>query len=171
MRNIMRKTMRKTKGFTLIEMMMALTITGLLLTALAASISGSMSNLKVNEGSYKTINNARLALGRMCSQLRTSRGVVVAEASNTCQFVTSDGKDIKYEFDSTDKVLNLVTDDAAGVESEYLLCDGVEAMTFTKGLDRVDPTKVRNVQMSMTVKYGDITKKISTATVIMINAP
>jgi prepilin-type N-terminal cleavage/methylation domain-containing protein len=170
----MRNTMRKTKGFTLIEMMMALTITALLLTALAASISGSMSNLKVNEGSYKTINNGRLALGRMCAELRTSQIVLdVSEDYGYCTFLNADGDEVVYFRWGLNDMLGLKKDTLylRKNSKNYVLCEGVTDMSFNKGLDPADPEIVRNVQINMTVKYGDISKKLSSATVIMRQMP
>ncbi len=164
----MRNTKRKNRGFTIIEMLLALTITALLLTALAASINASMININANEDSYKAINNARQALGRICAQLRTCGGVVVAESSNWCGLVTDEGDIISFRFDSGDKTLYLWT---LSNWQQYVLCDGVESMTFTKGVDPDDPGVVRNVQISMTIKVGNVTKKLSTATVIMRNMP
>jgi prepilin-type N-terminal cleavage/methylation domain-containing protein len=162
----MRNTKRKNSGFTIVEMLMAMTITAMLLTALAASINATMVNINANRDSYKAINNARQALSRMCAELRTSQGVEPSEADNLCSSSTADGDVIIYKFDADNGVLNLNKD---GVD--YLMCEGVESMTFTKGLDPENPLNVRNVQISMTIKIGDVTKKLSTATVIMINMP
>lgn len=166
----MRNTKRKNSGFTIIEMLMALTITALLLTALAASINATMINFNANENSYKAINNARLALGRMCAQLRTSQGVDLDyawESPSNCKFMTAEGKDVRYWRNPIDDKLYLYQD-----TKNYVLCDGVEDIVFTKSYDLADPAKkVRNVQISMTIKVGDITKKLSTATVVMINMP
>lgn len=163
---MMRNYKLKTRGFTIIEMLMAMTITALLLTALAASINASVANLKANEGSFKAINNARQALSRMAAELRTSQGVEPDEPANECSSFTADSVEICYRFDSDSGQLILEKDG-----TDYLLCDGVEDLTFTKGLDPVDSGVVRNVQISMTVKYGETTKKLSTAVVIMRNMP
>ena len=163
----MRNTKRKKIGFTIVEMLVALTITALLLTALAAALNASMVNLNANEDSYKAINNARQALSRICAELRTSKGVVVSESPNWCGLVTAADDIISYRFDPGDGELNLWKSET----SEYLLCDGVEGMTFTKGIDPADPNAVVNVQISMTVKVGNVTQKLSTATVIMCNMP
>lgn len=162
----MRNNMKKRCGFTIVEMMLALTITALLLTALAASINASMINLKENEGSFKTVNNARQVLSRMSSELRTSQGVMVLENFDYCTFINSDGDQIQYWFRDSNDTLYLIKD-----SKFYVLCDSVESLSFTKGLDPEDPGKVRNVQISMTVKYGDTTKKLSTAAVVMRNMP
>lgn len=162
----MRNTKRKNSGFTIIEMLLALTITALLLTALAATINASMVNLNANEGSFKTVNNARQALSRMTAELRTSQGVQVIEAFDFCTFINTDGETIIYWHHNNSGTLYLIKN-----ANFYVLCTGVEDLSFTKGIDPADPGKVRNVQISITVKYGTVTKKMSTAAVIMRNMP
>jgi len=165
MRNYMRK-IRKNKGFTIIEMLLALTITALLLTALAASINASMVNLNANEGSYKTVNNARQALSRMCAELRTSSGVQVFEGIDFCTFVNADGDVVRYWHQNNNRTLYLIKDSTL-----YVLCRNVDDLQFTKGVDPENPGNVRNVQITMTVSSGGVTKKLSTAAVIMRNMP
>lgn len=162
----MRNTMRRKNGFTIVEMLMAMSITALLLTALAASINASVINANVNEDSFKAINNARQALGRMCAELRTSQAVEIYEAFDYCSFVNADSEVVKYWHRNDNNTLYLIKD-----SNFYVLCDGVESLSFTKGLDPDNPGVVRNVQISITVKVGDISKKLSTATVIMRNMP
>ncbi len=162
----MRNSKKKKSGFTIVEMMLAMTITALLLTALAASINASMINIKENEGSFKTVNNARQTLSRMCAELRTSKGVMVFEDFDYCTFINAGGEQIQYWHRDSNETLYLIKD-----STFYVLCDSVESLTFTKGLDPEDSGKVRNVQISMTIKYGDTTKKLSTAAVIMRNMP
>lgn len=188
----MRNARRKNSGFTIAEMMLAMTIMALLLTALAATINASMENLSVNEGTYKTINNARQTLSRMCAELRTSKGVAVSEEdglyallkaigietpdpNEICTFADADGDVITYWRwgGSDDNIFKLKKDTvylSKGFKS-YVLCKDVTDMSFTKGFDPADPNVVRNVQMSITVNYGDVTKKLSTAAVIMRNMP
>jgi prepilin-type N-terminal cleavage/methylation domain-containing protein len=169
----MRNTRRKNSGFTIVEMLMALTITALLLTALAASINASMINVRANEDSYKAINNARQALSRMCAELRTSQDVAIFEAFDYCSFHNAAGEEISYFRWGANDMLGYKKDTLYLIKDseKYILCEGVEDMVFTKGLDPEDPNNVRNVQISMTVKVGDVSKKLSTATVIMRNMP
>ena len=162
----MRNKTRKKSGFTITEMMLALTITALLMAALATAINASMVNVNANEGSYKAINNARQALGRICSELRTAQGVQILENFDYCTFINASGEQIQYWHHFSNGKLYLIKD-----AQMYTLCDGVEDMSFTKGVDPANPGNVRNVQITMTVKYGDVTKTLSTAAVVMRNMP
>ncbi|MCF7956434.1 MAG: prepilin-type N-terminal cleavage/methylation domain-containing protein [Phycisphaerae bacterium] len=170
---MMRNVRQKNSGFTIAEMLLAMTITALLLTALAASINASMVNLNANEGIYKTINNARQTLSRMTSELRTSQGVAVYEAFGLCTFVNAEGETISYWRWGGNDTFGLKKDTVylTRDSQNYVLCSGVKDISFTKGLDPADPNVVRNVRISMTVNHGDVTKKMATAAVIMRNMP
>ena len=158
------------KGFTIIEMLISLIIMALLLSALAAAINASMINYKVNEDSFKAINTARQVLTRITTELRTANAVAVSEAAGQCSMVTSDSRDITYSFDSDAETLIMITNDDLA-DDDYIMCEGVTAMTFTKGLDPADPGVVRNVRISLTVKSGSVSKSISTAAVVRRNMP
>lgn len=169
----MRNARKKNSGFTIAEMLLAMTIMALLLTALAATINASMVNLNANEGIYKTVNNARQTLSRMSAELRTSQGVAVYEDFDLCTFINAEGDTIAYWRWGGNDIFNLKKDTVYLTKDSknYVLCAGVKDISFTKGLDPADPNVVRNVQISMTVNHGDVTKKMATAAVIMRNMP
>jgi len=157
-------------GFTIVEILVVLMILGVLLTALAAAFSASVTNFKVNEDAFEVTNSARQALTRITTELRTANAVAVSEASSQCSMVTSDNRDITYKFDSTDNTLYLVTNDST-LDDDYILCENVAAMTFVKAVDPVDAGVIRNVQISMTLSSDNFTKSISTAAVLRRNIP
>ena len=159
-------------GFTIVELLIALAISGMLLTAVALAFQSSMMNYTENEDIFKTINGARQALCRITTQLRTAN-MVYADAvtpnapSNQCIFQTSGGENITYDYRSADKKLYLISGG-----TDYLLCDNVTAMTFTNSetfIDEDNLINVKSVQISMTVKNGDIENTISAAAVIRRN--
>ena len=163
-----RKTFRC--GFTIVEILIVLMILGVLLTALAAAFSASVSNFKVNGEAFKITNSARQALARITTELRTCNAVAVSEPSSQCSLVTSGNSDITYKFDSTDSTLYLVTNDSL-LDDDYILCEDVVAMTFVKAADPADAGVIRNVQISMTLSSDNFTKSISTAAVLRRNMP
>ncbi len=166
--------MRMTKtyrcGFTIVEILMVLMILGMLLAALAAAFSASITNFRINEDAFKVTNSARQALARITTELRTASAVAVSEPSSQCSLVTSDIRVITYKFDSTDNTLYLVTLDDL-TDDDYILCKNVTAMTFVKAADPADAGVIRNVQISMTVSANNFTKSISTAAVLRRNIP
>ncbi len=160
----MQKTRRKT-GFTIAELLLAVAIAGMLLAAVAYAFNASAVNCRENEKIFKTMNNARLTLSRITSQLRTADAVDPNAPSNACSFIAADGQDITYEYRSADKKLYLITNiDGA----EYLLCDNVTAATFTKTLTD-DGLDCKSVLISMTFVNGDMQRKLSAAATIRKN--
>jgi len=162
----MKKTRNKT-GFTIAELLIALAISGILLAAVAVAINGSVINYEQNEDIFKTINSARQALFRITTQLRTANAADPNSPSNQCTFITADGENITYDFRAANKKLYLITNSDG---QEYLLCDNVTAMTFTKNVVTEDSLiKVKSVQINMTVASGNVQKTISSAAVIRRN--
>lgn len=160
----MQKIKRKA-GFTIAELLLAVAIAGMLLAAVAYAFNASAINCRENEEIFKTMNNARQALFRITSQLRTADAVNPAAPSNQCSFITADGQDITYEYRSADKKLYLITNSTG---SAYVLCDNVVAATFTKTLTD-DGLDCKSVQVSVTVTYGNMQRKLSSAAAIRKN--
>ena len=152
-----------TAGFTIAELLIALTITGLLLVAVAVAFNASITSYRENEDIFKTINTARQALLRITSQLRT--GLVDPNDvlnEDRCTLLCADGSTITYWYDGGNNSLYLY-DYSRG--EDYLLCDNVTNMTFKK--DNDTPTgDVKSVQISMTVQSGDVERTISAAAVV-----
>jgi prepilin-type N-terminal cleavage/methylation domain-containing protein len=152
-------------GFTIAELLIALAISAMLLVAVAVAFNASAVNYQENEDVFRTINNARQALFRMTSQLRTADAVNPAAPNNECSFFTAAGENITYQFRSAENKLYLITN----IDSnEYVLCDNVIAMTFTKTLTG-DGLDCKSVQISMTVASGNVQKTISAAAAIRRN--
>jgi prepilin-type N-terminal cleavage/methylation domain-containing protein len=156
-------------GFTLVELLLAVAIAGMLLGAVAFAFNASAINCRENEEIFKTMNNARQAMFRMTSQLRTADAVDPNAPSNECTLITAAGQDITYRYNSGDKKLYLVTNGDLS-DSDYVLCDNVTAMTCTKNSVVEDSlVKVKSVQISITVSSGDMQRTVSAAAVIRRN--
>ncbi len=165
-----RKSAIKTRsGFTLAELLVAVAIAGMLIAAVAFAFNASAVNCRENEEIFKTMNNARQAMFRMTSQLRTADAVDPNSPSNECTLITAAGQDITYRYNSTDKKLYLVTNDNL-TDSDYVLCDNVTAMACTrKTVVEESVVKVKSVQISITVSSGDMQRTVSGAAVIRRN--
>lgn len=164
-------------GFTIIEVLLALAISALLLTAAAVAFKASTMNYQENEDIFETINKARQALSRITTQVRTADAVDPYAPANECSLITAAAANITYRYDSSDSKLYLITNDDLS-DSDYVLCDNVIAMTFNKATvtETADVngvptpvTKVRSVQTSMTVQSGDVQRKLSAAAVVRRN--
>ena len=149
------------------ELLLAVAIAGMLLGAVAFAFNASAINCRENEEIFKTMNNARQALFRITSQLRTADMVNPNAPPNECSFFTADGQDITYRYNSGDNKLYLVTNYDL-FDSDYVLCDNVTAATFTK--TRTDDGRdCKSVQISITVSSGDMQRTVSAAAVIRRN--
>ncbi len=163
------KPTRFIAGFTIVELLLALAITGILLVAVAVAFNASIMNYRENEDIFKTINSARQALFRITTQLRTADAVDPNSPDNECSLITAGGDDITYRYNSGDNKLYLITNDDL-FDSDYVLCENVTAMTFTKDAVIEDmQIKVKSVQISMTVVSGDIVQTVSSAAVVRRN--
>jgi len=172
---------RKYRGFTIAELLLVLAISGILLAAVAVAFNASIINYKENEDIFKTINNARQALFRITSQLRTagyqvSPELFVAvdpnEPSNRCSFYTATGDNLTYEYrDASDPVYpnTLLLIDNSN-DKKYVLCDHVTSAAFTKTpILKPDGWDCKSVQISMTVQSGNMQRTLSSAVVIRRN--
>lgn len=155
--------------FAIVELLLALAITGLLLAAVAVAFNASIINYQENEDIFKTINSARQALFRITTQLRTADAVDPNSPDNECALITAGGDDITYRYNSGDNKLYLITNDDL-FDSDYVLCENVTAMTFTKDAVIEDmQIKVKSVQISMMVVSGDIVQTVSSAAAVRRN--
>jgi len=157
-------------GFTVVEMLLALAILGVLLASVAVAFQASAINYRENEDMFKAMNSARAALLRITTSLRTAQAVAVTEPVSQCSLITADSQNITYQFNNTDNTLYLITNDDA-IDADYVLCRDVTAMTFNRATVPDEPTAIRNVQISMTVSAGNISQTISTAAVVRKNLP
>lgn len=150
-------------GFTIVEILIALAVTGLLLTAIAVAFNASITNYQENEDIFKTINSARQALSRITSQLRTGLVDPNDVASNDrCKLLCSDGSTITYRYDNADNKLYLHDHSTA---SDYVLCENVTSMSFIKTTTD-DGLDIKSVQISMSVESGNVQRTISAAAVV-----
>ena len=165
-------------GFTVVECLIGLAISAMLMTALAVAFNASIVNYRENETMFESVNNARQALTRMTSQLRTAGyqyddgtdrywlGVVQASPANQCEFYTPDGDHIIYQYrdasDASDPNTLMLIQDG----TPYTLCDNVTAASFTKTQADDDPPSAKSVQITLTVQTGHVERTLSAAAVV-----
>jgi prepilin-type N-terminal cleavage/methylation domain-containing protein len=163
------KSKKSTAGFTIAEVLIALAVVSILLAAVAVAFNATAINYRENNNIFNAINSARQTLSRMTTQLRTADAVNPDSLTNECSLITAGGDDITYRYNNSAKKLYLVTNDIA-TDSDYVLCDNVTAITFTKDIvTEGSQTKVKSVQISITVAAGDLQRTLSAAAVIRRN--
>ncbi len=155
------------RGFSLAELLLALVITAMLLAAVAIAFNASVINYSENKDIFRTINNARQALFRITSQLRTANAVDPNSPSNQCTLITANGDNITFSYSGADNKLYLIDNSTS---DSYTLCGDVTAMTFTKNTATEGlVTYVKSVQISITVASGDAQRTVSSAAVVRRN--
>ncbi len=156
-------------GFTIAELLIALAIASILLAGIAVAINASIINYRENEDIFKVINSARQALLRITNHIRTADAADPNSPANECSLIAANGDDLTYRYSNADNKLYLITNYDL-TDPDYVLCDNVTAMTFTKDtFVENSQTKVRSVQVSITVARGNAERKISAAAVIRRN--
>ena len=154
-------------GFTIVELLISLAIASMLLASIAVAINASIINYRENEDMFKAINSARQAMLRITNHIRTADAADPASPANECSLIAANGDDITYQYNNGDNKLYLIDNVSS---NSYVLCENVTAMTFTKQtFDDAGVTKVRGVQISITVVKGNAERKISAAAVIRRN--
>lgn len=154
------------QAFTLVECLIGLAISAILLAAVAAAFNASLVSYGENEEMFWTINNARQALARMTSQLRTGYAVNPSADANEVSFFTAANENTTYEFRSDEQRLYLVQNTTP--VKEYVLCDDVVSASFTKTMTD-DGMDCKSVQISLTVESGDTQRTLSAAAVVRRN--
>jgi type II secretory pathway pseudopilin PulG len=153
----------------MIELLLALAITAMLLAAVAFAFNASVINYQEDEKIFKTINNARQALYRLTTELRTASAVDPNLITTQCSLITAAGADITYRYNAADDKLYLITNDDLA-DPDYVLCDNVTAISFVKTtFVEESVTYVKNVQISITVQSGDFSRTLSAAAVVRRN--
>jgi prepilin-type N-terminal cleavage/methylation domain-containing protein len=156
-------------GFTIAELLVALAVTAILLTAVAVAFNASAINYNENTEMFKALNTGRQAMLRMTNQLRTANSASTTDPNSRCYFWTGDTPSLHRGFRYANNEVDLVYLDSAGnVTASYMLCENVADMKFTRttGLDSNNQPCVKSVQMSMKITVGDNSQKVTGAVVL-----
>ena len=165
----MRIFSKQTKGFSLIEVLVALAISAVLLAAVAMAFNASIMNYNDNRDISNALNTARQAIMRITNELRCATAVSTSTPSNECTFLAADGRDITYRFDSTNQAVYLVTNYDL-FDSDYVLCENITDMSFHLNTATAGgQTYVKAVMVSMTIQNGNFQKTITSGAVIRKN--
>jgi prepilin-type N-terminal cleavage/methylation domain-containing protein len=149
------------KGFTLAEVLVALVVTGLLLAAVAVAFDASVKGYRVNRDLYYAVSQARQALTRITTQVRS--GMVDpnnAADTSQCRVLCADGSEVLYHYDSGTGRLY-----AQKGGQDYVLCEDVASMSFLKN-DNTATGDVKSVRVKMTVVRGDVSRTVAGAAIV-----
>ncbi len=136
--NNLRKAKRFRRGFNLVEMLIALAITGALLSATMIALDASFMAYQTTTEVASTHTISRLIMNRMLTLIRTGQefGPFPVDPqqtfvySNEIQFFAPNGDLITLRWNSALETLFVVLTDGGG-ETTYPLLEGVTACQFT----------------------------------------
>jgi len=158
----------KRTAFTLVELLISLTIAALVLVAAGVAFDASIMNYQVNKDRSDAFIKANQALMRITADLRCADAVVASEPNSQCTMITASGDDITYLFQANEEKIYLVNN----VTSEsYILCGNISSANF----DRITATNdlgqeyVKNVDITLTVGIGSFTQKACTSVTVRRN--
>ncbi|MFZ9024897.1 MAG: PulJ/GspJ family protein, partial [Anaerohalosphaeraceae bacterium] len=176
---------KKQVGFTMVEVLISLTILATLMAAVAFAFDAAVTNYQANKGIYETVNRGRQALLRMTNDLRTAQAVAFIGATVNddpdefqISMFTTDNRNITYKYLDS-KLLYITNDDTT--DPDYMLCENVTEATFFRDIEDiwrdVDPgagidyqkiPAVRNVRIviKLTDDNGENPQTLVAATMI-----
>lgn len=148
---------RQTKpGFTVAEMLLALVVSAMLLTAIATAMHASLLSYKENEQIAAATQTARAVLNRMTRDIRTARAV--SHTGDLLRIIPpEDGgiAEIQYERDGSEMIYRVTKED--GTQSSYPLVADTDDVTISSfsiaeetGLDWQGFTCVKSLSMRIT---------------------
>ena len=155
-------------GFTLIEILLAVTIAGLLMAAVGTAFHASMTSYRENQKIAAVTQTARSVLNRMTRDIRAAAAINVQPLQVTIVPVDdgSGTEEIRYEYDYDNQRL-YCRRTVGGTTTSYPLLggDGVEAVTFYAtsklGKDWQDVTCTKSVTVRLEFRIGGQTCSVT----------
>ena len=148
------------RGLSLIEVLMALALTAMLLTAAGMAFQASADSVQANDEFFRATQAARISMHQILTQVRRGsvqlawdpKWVRLTTAPDAGQTV---GDDMTYSYDATAKQLKLVTNDVI-TDPDYVLASNVTDLTFDveSGTDYNNAPCVARVTVMIKVKVG-----------------
>jgi len=125
--------MRNERGFTLAELLVAIAVVGLLMSALFVTLLQGQSAFLFGAGRAEVQQNGRLALAKMIEELRTGSAVTAVTATSvTFLFLDDAGVSttVQYSLAGTNVQRNQTVPAPAAAQPETLV-GGVTSLTVT----------------------------------------
>ena len=190
-----RTTKRIRAGFTMVEVLISLTILATLMAAVAFAFDASVTNFQQNKGIYETVNRGRQALLRITNDLRTASEVALIDNfeddasliqdpdNSQIGLLTKDGfmwyiHADKHPEGTPDGIKDTLCLEKDGDPELHTLCGNVTEVAFDRREELIDLGGtvgniwlVRDVRITLTVtdETGKISKTLAAATLIRKN--
>ena len=153
-------TTPRRRGLSLIEVLMALALTAMLLTAAGMAFNVSADSVQANDEFFRATQAARISMHQILTQVRRG-SVQLAWDPKWIRLTTvpepgyTVGDDVTYSYDATAKQLKLVTNDV-NTDPDYVLASNMTELTFDveSGTDYNNAPCVARVTVMIKVKVG-----------------
>lgn len=159
----MKRHFQYKKGFTLVEILIALAVGALLLTAVMVAFNGAAISYSENQAISDAVTNARQFLYKIIQQLRTAESVD-SVTDTQCSFTDDYGNNLNYSFDETNNSIKLTKD-----STDHLVCGNVSGITFTETVSAEDPNIVKSIRIDLEIFQNGSTRKLSAGTSLRKN--
>ena len=153
-------------GFTLIEILMALAITGLLMAALGAATHTCLNTYRQNEHLASASQMARSVLHRMTSEIRTAAAIQATQTKLTILPPDNSQAIIEYAYENGTLWRSTQLDGVKQTHEVISQNVGLESFKIehTMGLDWQDRSCVTQVTVEMLIKQGKYRLPLRTCT-------
>lgn len=158
------------KGFTIIELILAVVIMALLMTALGFVFRGAVNTYAVNQNTLDSYNDSRMAIKRITDEIRNAVAVSASEPESQCSIIRADGEDITYRYDADTKKMYFCTNSDL-TDQDYVICSDVESAVFQKVTASYgDGTQyVKEVVITISSKKGDVVQNMTSSVAVRKN--
>ena len=118
-------------GFSMVEILIALTIAAMLLTATAAAFDAALSSYKINYDMSVVGVSSRNAMYQMCSTIRSAWNdpdydtIDVTTDGAQCSLVDANGWDVEYRYEATANEMQVRVDRGSGWSNWFIMVDNV----------------------------------------------
>jgi type II secretory pathway component PulJ len=159
---------RRRRGLSMIEAMIAMSITSMLLVAVSGAFTASSQAVETNDQFFRASQTARVVLHQMLGEIRRADLVQCDPLDKDTSYfdVMRPAEDItplevyrRYKYDSNTRQLTLTIFKASDVVSaKYVLANNVEAAAFgppQRGNNANNVVVVQRLPVTVTVKVGN----------------
>lgn len=122
-------------GLSIVEVLISLSISAMLLVAVAAAFSASSQVIQENDEFFRATQAARVSLNQMLTEIRRCSALTVDASGKRIDLITDDGEDRSYVYDDSaatvaGRRLLLVTNDIT-TDPDYTMAENVSMLTFS----------------------------------------
>jgi prepilin-type N-terminal cleavage/methylation domain-containing protein len=142
------------KAFTIVEILLALAVGAMLITAITIAFNAAALNYRDNQAIAESVNTSRQFLYKITEQLRTAD--INSISNNVCNFTASDGQELTYYYDANDSCIYLTQN-----STDYTVCENVNSLSFQQYPTGADADDVEKVQVNISISQNGETRDFS----------